>query len=286
MGWNGHADDSTQAAQGLLARAKAGDFAAAQQLRQAAQTWAPNHRNAAIDAENQMLPPGAQMGHIKNPHHGVAGAIGGALHTLAPLAAFIPGVGPIAAGAIAAGASGLGGAMDGGGVDVGGMLKSGLAAGLGKKLMGGGDKLPQAPEIGSSAGVPGVSSSTISAPGNITQAGSGGSTPVQASAVPSLTAPTAQSQGFLGQLGASLHDPKTGNWDFTKLAGLGTGALDIMGKRSQRQSQERYMNSALDLRRGQIAQGQQAYDEKAGIRQQALAKLSKMQGSSIFGGGY
>lgn len=78
---------------------------------------------------------------------GVFGFIGNALKTLAPAAAFIPGVGPLAAAGLAAGGHALGDAIDGDGrFNLGGSLAAGGTAGLGKYALG---KIPggQMPSI-------------------------------------------------------------------------------------------------------------------------------------------
>src|SRR6478609_8639839 len=110
MGWSGHAGGSDAFAQDLAARARAGDRAAAQQLftlaggatGHEAGAYAPDHRNAAIDAWNSVNPsPADDISPIKNPHHGLLGALGSVLKVAAPVAgALIPGLGTLAGAAI------------------------------------------------------------------------------------------------------------------------------------------------------------------------------------------
>src|SRR4051812_13545089 len=132
MPWSGHAGGSDAASQALAAQARAGDMAALAKLHQLASPggYAPDHRNAAIDAWNSlgMGPPIAEM---KNPH-GFLGdwdkAIGTGLKFAAPFAGLIPGVGPLAGMALAAGGSALGGQMHG---DKFSLLDTALAGGAG-----------------------------------------------------------------------------------------------------------------------------------------------------------
>lgn len=168
MSWSGHAGGSDAAAMDLAARAKAGDQAALQQLYAATgiagnpDAWRPDHRNAAIDAWNT-LGIGQPIPDIKNPHHGILGAVGDVLKVAAPIgAAFIPGIGPIAAGAIAAGGSAAGGLMKGEPFNLGKTLMAGAAGAGGNFLLGG-------KGIGGISGVPGklgLGGSAAGAPGS------------------------------------------------------------------------------------------------------------------------
>lgn len=279
MTWSGYAGDSKSAAADLLKRAQAGDYAAAQQLKQATQTWAPDHRNAAIDAWNQYN-PGTQgdVGHIKNPHHGIAGFIGGALSKLAPAAMLIPGIGPVASAALSGGAHLLGSELQGQGADLGGSLKDALISGVGSKFLHHGST-PEQPSIPGQPGVPGQPS-TI---GNMTQAGGAGSPATPAMpAMPGIPAPS--HPGFLGQLGNQFKDSKTGQVDFSKLASVAGAGLNIYDKAKTRSNTTKLYNSQLALQRAQLGSAENNYASKSGLRDQALAKLGQTRGSNIFGG--
>jgi hypothetical protein len=135
MGWSGYQGDSRQKAAERLAKAKAGDPEAARLLYIAAHPggWRPDHRNAAIDAWNEFSPGTAQdLPHMKNPHKGVGGFLGGVMKVAAPFAGLIPGVGPLLGAGLAAGGSALGGALSG---DKFSLLDTALAGGAG--YMGG-----------------------------------------------------------------------------------------------------------------------------------------------------
>lgn len=267
MSGSGYDDNSRAAAQQLLARAQAGDKDAAAQLFAAAHPggWRPGHQNAAIDAYNEFT-PGTQgdLSHI-NASHGFMGdvghGIGSVVQKLSPLAAFIPGVGPIAAGAIAAGGNSLGSEMQGHGLDLGNSLLKGGLAGVGNKLM----QKPSQP-------LPGE------APAETLVGGSNG--------VPLSGTGPAQAQSGIQQLVGQFKDP-SGKLDITKLGQVGGAGLGLIEKRNARMAQERNANAMLQVQRSQLAQGEQGYADKEGLRQMALKKLSGLGngGSSIFGGG-
>lgn len=273
MGWSGYGDDSKQAAAGLLARARAGDKDAEAQLLQASQTWAPNHRNAAIDAWNELSPGTASdKSHIKNPHKGIGGFIGGALGKLAPLAAFIPGIGPIAAGAMGAGASMLGSELQGNGLDLGNSLLKGGLAGVGNKLL----QRPDPMDVG-------PADTLGQAPGSTTLGVNGAPADYTHNALTSsgLTQPGRPIDSIINQ----FKDP-TGKLDIAKIGQVGGAGLGIMEKRSQRKAQERMGNAQLQMQQSQLGRADQSYADSENLRKLAMDRLTSMKGSSIFGGSY
>lgn len=165
-------------------------------------------------------------------------AIGSVLKKVAPVAAFIPGVGPLAAGGLALGGSVLGDAIDGGGINLGGdLLNGGLAAGgsalLGGKginglgaLLKGGASLPKVPIMDAAGNIVGYNAA----------GGSGG-----------------------GLLDTILH-----NRNLLPLLAGGAGALSAAGHQS---SADRLREEALDNARGE-------YASKAPLRDRALGILT------------
>lgn len=140
----------------LVARAKAGDQVAMQRIQGLADLDGPGGEGAATrDARNYarlMLNEGFGQSHDymeKGDGGGFLGSVGGVLKTAAPIgAAFIPGIGPIAAGAIGAAGSAAGGALAGDDFDPLKTLLAGGGAAGGNLLLGG-------QGIGGIKGIPG-----------------------------------------------------------------------------------------------------------------------------------
>ena len=252
-------------AAGLLERARAGDPQAKNQLYIASRAggWRPGDRNAAVNAWNALDPSEADnVPHI-NRSHGFLGdvgkTVGGGLKKLAPLAAFIPGVGPLAAAGIAGLANTAGGLMKGEGADLKGSLLDAGLAGLGNKFL-----VHHAPPAGQDA----MQADSL--------VGGSGGTALQSTGM-------APRVGLPQQLLNQFKNPETGQLDFGKLAQVGGAGLGIMEKRQQRNAMERLANSQLGMQRAQIQAAEQRYAEREPLRQAALARLGNMHGGSIFG---
>lgn len=187
---------------------------------------------------------------------GFLGSVGSVVKKLAPLAAFIPGVGPLAAGGIAAAANTGGSLLKHEGIDLKGSLVDGLLAGVGNKLMAKPNAAPG--DIGQA--------DQLSMPNGVMQ--SAGEV-----ARPSLG----------GQLVNQFKNP-SGTLDFSKLAGVGGAGLKVYENQRARNTTERLANANLQMQQRGLQQAEQGYADKAGIRKQALARLGNMQGGSIFGG--
>lgn len=274
MGWSGYGDDSRTAAAELLAKARAGDQSAAAQLQQATQTWAPNHRNAAIDAWNE-LNPGSEgdLGHIKNPH-GFLGdfgkTLGSILKVAAPIAGMaIPGLGTLGAMAVGGLGSAAGGALHGDKFNLGKTLMAGGAAAGGNRLLGNG--LGGMPSGAAGGG-------NLSIGGNQTQSGGG-------MAAPGAAAPGGGGGGIMDKLGG-MFKGADGNVDINKIMTMAGGVGGFFDARNQAKQGAAFNNAQLDLRKQQLAQAQQDYASRAPLRNTAISRLGQMasqpMGSSVF----
>lgn len=246
MSWTGHADDSEAAAAGLKARAEAGDQAALEQLHQATLTWAPNHKNAAIDAWNS-LGIGDHLSHIKNPHHGIAGALGSILKVAAPIAgALIPGVGPLGAMAIGGLGSAAGGALHGDKFNLGKTIAAGGAAAAGNKLLGNG--------LGNVGGTHGIGGPGAGEPGS---SSTGGNTP-SASGGGAAAGQTGGSDplGRFGKIGDAIQ----------KYGPLGLGVAGTLENANAQ-------GAATDLRNKGIDYATNDWNARAPIRDAARTRL-------------
>lgn len=265
MGWSGYADDSVQAAQGLLARARAGDQAAARQLQAAASAggWRPDHRNAAIDAYNE-LTPGTEgdLEHMKNPH-GFLGdfgkGLGSVLKVAAPIAGMaIPGLGWLGGAALAGGGSALGGALHG---DKFNPWKTLLAGGAGAA----GQKLNLGQRIFGGGGMPNATPAS-----SLSRAGATGT----------LQGAPGTEPDFLSKLGgfATQHPGD--------IAKAGLGLAGFLDARSQSKNAAQFGNEQLKLRQHQLDMAEQDYASRAPLRQSVMARLGSMasgpMGSSIY----
>ena len=163
-------------------------------------------------------------------------------------AAFIPGLGPLAAGGIGA----LGGLMESGG-DLSSALKSGLGAGIGKfgisklsgLLGGGGAGGLQAPESDGGGFL-------------------GGAKDLLGGAL-----------DFLGGDGGKLGGLKN-------LAGLGLAGASVLDNRSKRKDAEKSNAAQMKLFQDFLGKAESAYDEKEPLRkkgQEALLKAVEQHGS-------
>lgn len=251
------------------------DAAALQKLRDMSGVGAQGAGYATADAQNYgrmklgQLDPSYHPSYDKAKDGGfsLGGFLGGALKHLAPLAAFIPGVGPIAAGAIAAGANTGGSLIQGQGLDLKDSLLKGALSGVGNaagagKVFGGGGKsaIDAATHMGPA--------SSLEQVGGVMQSGG-----------------EAASPGFLGQLANQFKNPQ-GTLDFGKLGQVGAAGLGIMEKRAQRNSMERLYKTQANASAAQTSAAESAYAARQPLRDQAMARLGSMQPrSSIFGGG-
>lgn len=223
-------------------------------------------RNHALMMLSKLDPQaGAPEYHEERDGGGLVGSIGGVLKKLAPMAGLIPGIGmPIGALAGAAG-SALGGAMSGDKFDLGSTLGAGIASGGAAALNPFGSKIPDAPDIHAM--------------------GDQGHTPTGKPYIPSQHVPGAPGHPGGPSAGGGGILSKLGKIDLNTAANVAGKGMEVLDRRSTRKANERFQNASLNMRTKQLGMAEDSYAERAPLRSQAISRLGRMRGASIFGGG-
>ena len=247
------------------------DAQALQQLTDLSGVGDPNEGWATMDAKNYGRMLLNQIGgrHSYGEAHdggGFMGSVGGALKKLAPAAALIPGIGPLAAGGIAALANTGGSLLKGEGLDITGSLTDGLLGGAGSALLQG-------------QGAGGLMN--LVKHGNVQGIQAGPSAEAlgeaaKAAGMPAPAAPAAAAPGGalakLGGLGG--------------VAKIGMGAAALKGMHDSRKASEQMANAQLQLRNRQLGMAEQDYASRAPLRNTAFQRLGQMasgpMGSSVY----